>query len=99
MATASEYQREEYRKLVGEIDEVALQSLSQEVWDSIVPPQAQQVEQPVAAPPAPPQPTQKVQEPKAPAPKVEATPEPPRTSFSFEDMEVPSDFEPAGPKV
>jgi len=51
-ATASEYQREEYRKLVGHnVDEEALQNISQEVWDSIVPPQAQS--------------TQKVQESKA----------------------------------
>lgn len=99
MAEASEYQRQKFIELYGELDTAALQGLSQADFDSIVPPQAQQVEQPVAAPPAPPQPKQKVQEPKAPAPKVEATPEPPRTSFSFEDMQVPSDFEPAGPPL
>ena len=97
MAEASEYQRQKFIELYGELDTAALQGLSQADFDSIVPPQAPQVQQPVAAPPAPPEPTQKVQEPKAPAPKVEATPEPPRTSFSFEDMQVPSDFEPVGP--
>lgn len=40
-ATASEYQRAEYNRLIGPLNEEALQGLTQEQFDSIIPPQAQ----------------------------------------------------------